>query len=59
MNVCMCCICVYVGISGQNYFKGRECKTQENFIFSEKWQNGNFVEIVQATWKFSRSRMMK
>ena len=36
------------------------CKTRENFIFSEKGQNGNFFETVQAkTWKFSRSRMMK
>ena len=40
--------------------RGRECKTRENFIFSEKWKNGNFAEIVQAmTWKFSRSRIMK
>ena len=41
--------------------RGRECnKTRENFIFSEKGQNGNFTEIVKAkNWKFSRSRMMK
>ena len=40
--------------------RGRECKTRENFIFSEKEQNDNFAKIVQAkTWKFSISRMMK
>ena len=39
---------------------GLICKTRENFIFSEKGQNGNFAGIVQAkTWKFSRSRVMK
>ena len=36
------------------------CKTQENFIFSEKWKNGNFIGIVQAkTCKFSRYQMTK
>ena len=36
------------------------CKTQENFIFSEKGKNGNFIETVQAkTCKFSRSQMTK
>ena len=40
--------------------RGRECKTRENFIFSEKGLNDNFAKIVQAkTWKFSISRMMK
>ena len=39
-----------------NYY----CKTRENFIFSEKWQNGNFIEIVQAKNRnFSKSRMTK
>ena len=41
-------------------FKGRECKTREIFIFSEKGKNDNFVEIIQAKiHNFSRSRMTK
>ena len=61
MTVCMGCICVHVGISRRNSFKGERMQNPRKFhFFSQKGQNGDFFEIVQAkTWKFSRSRMMK
>ena len=56
-------MCMYAKISGRNYFKGRECKTRENFKFKFFKKKGGKTVIYRnspkKSWDFSRSRMNK
>ena len=47
MTVAYACDCMYMCVNFGDeffFFRGEECKTMEKFNFSEKGQNGNFLQ---------------